>query len=87
MEAIALQGRMLKLEERFKSGFNLFVDSADRNDLVAKVHYSFEITPVVKSRQSSEIIADSNPLDNQIELPSDSFQLNSGEILDIFTVA
>ena len=73
--------------ERTGSGFNLLTDRGEGKELVAKVQFSFSNTSAVSSRSISEISSDSSSFDNQIELPSESFQLDSGESLDIFTVA
>lgn len=74
--------------ERTGSGFNLFSEQGEGQELVAKVQFSSFNSSFVSSRSISEISTDSSSsFDNQIELPNDSFQLDSGESLDIFTVA
>ena len=74
--------------ERSGSGFDLFSDREDGKELVAKVQFSFSRIASVSSRASNRIASDaSSSFDSQIELPTDSFQLDSGENLDIFTVA
>lgn len=83
----------LSREERYSvtrtgSGFNLLADRGEEKELVAKVQFSFSNTSSVSSRSISQISSDSSSsFDNQIELPSESFQLDSGESLDIFTAA
>ena len=70
--------------ERIDSGFNLFTEEKDGRELIAKVQFSANISSI-SSRASSSISADgSNSFDSQVELPTDSFQLDSGESLDIF---
>lgn len=72
--------------ERTDSGFNLFTEE-DGRELIAKVQFSANVSSI-SSRASSSISADgANSSDSQIELPTDSFQLNSGETLDIFAGA
>ena len=74
--------------DRLDSGFNLFTEQGDGRELVARVQFSFSNVASVSSRSTSEIAADnSSGFDSQVELPTDSFQLDSGESLDIFTVA
>ena len=74
--------------ERVGSGFNLFSEPENGRELVAKVQFALSNTSSVNSKSSNAIASDgANSFDNQIELPTDSFQLNSGESLDIFTVA
>ena len=74
--------------DRLDSGFELFTEQGDERELIARVQFSFSNVASVSSRSTSEIAADdSSNLDSQVELPTDSFQLDSGESLDIFTVA
>ena len=81
----------LSSEERYSikrtgSGFDLLTDRGEEKELVAKVQFSFSNTSAISSRSISEISSDSNSsVDDRIELPSESFQINSGESLDIFT--
>ena len=74
--------------ERVDSGFNLFAEQENGKELVAKVQFSFSGIAAINSKSTNQIASDgSSSFDNQIELPTDSFQLNAGETLDIFTAA
>ncbi len=74
--------------ERVGSGFNLFSQQEEGKELIAKVQFSASSISSINSRSTSAINTDSSSsFDSQIELPSDSFQINPGESLDIFTVS
>ena len=74
--------------DRLDSGFNLFAEQDDGRELIARVQFPSSNASSISSRSTSQIAADnSSSFDSQIELPTDSFQLDSGESLDIFTGA